>query len=1023
MSGEAVPTPPAPAGRPAQRRQYLTMLFADLSDSTRLGASMEAELYAALLEELHELYHDGVARYGGQVVRMQGDGMLAVFGLGEPSEDDGRRATEAALALHTAVKLLATRHRGDLAPGLSLHSGIHAGLVLVSEGDMLRGRVDLMGHAPNVAAKLADAARQDEILVSEGTLGPHAHRFRVSERSTLSPGGGDARLSVLRVSGLASNADRSLAGQVVGQLIGRERELADLLAALEAARGGTPGRIALQGPAGVGKSRLAQAFLEQCAAAGCTVLQGACDGVASGSPLGPFVQMLRTCLAMPQQQPASEGWDAAAGALTRLGIDAASERAAWVQLLGAGDGRTDATVPPSALVAALLRLTQALATSAPVVMFIDDWHWADDASHHLLSLLCSAPKASRPRLLLVLAARGFSTQDIGLIEAFEPIELQPLDDEATARCVSQLVPQANPLQAAEVCRYAGGNPLFIEELCHRLSRGGAIVASRGNSEDAAWLDLLIESRVARLPDRLAVLVRSAAVLGFTMPVWLFEQITQCHADSDAVRALAQQDLLFPGEQPETLRFKHAIARDAIYRSVGLHQRRALHLAAATALLQRSSASAEREDASEALAYHYAAAGDAQRAADFAVLAAQRAMRASALDRAQAQFRAALGALDGLDVNPDMARQWDLAAQGLGLACVFDPSSTDLPWFDRAIELARGAADPPRLARALYWRAYIDYALGNQRQAVQGARTALQAAADCGDARLHVQLQATLGQALVAAGRNDEALPWLERAVAVKREHRSGKGAAVGLVYSLITLGHAQADLGRFAEAQIGFDEAFALVGGMPHEVMASAKGLYAAVLLWQGRWAEAQDAATQSYRIGQQVRSLFTLSMGRAAAAYARWKAQGEAAAITELQEATAWLVPRGNRLFSSLNHGWLADALAHAGQRQASRHHAAQALQRARQLDPLGAPLACRAMATLAAREGDAAAVQRWLRRAGRCAQARGSLHELASNRWCEAQALAQLGQQAAARAARDDARAQFERLGMVWHGEPVAG
>ena len=586
MSGDAKPAPPAK--RPEQRRHYLTMLFADLNDSTRLGASMEAELYAALLGELHDLYRDGVARYGGQLVRMQGDGMLAVFGLGEPSEDDGRRATEAALALHAAVKALAPRHHIDLATGLSLHSGIHAGLVLVSEGDMLRGRIDLMGHAPNVAAKLADAARPDEILVSEGTLGPHAHRFHISERSMLNPGGGDARLSVLRVAGLASNADRPLAGQVIGQLIGRERELAELMAALDAARGGAPRRMALQGPAGVGKSRLAQAFLEQCAADGCTVLQAACDGVASGSPLGPFVQMLRACLSMPQQHPASEGWDLAAGALARLGIDAANERAAWVQLLGAGNGRTDAAVPPTALLAALLRLTQALAASAPVVMFIDDWHWADDASHHLLSLLCAAPRASQPRLLLVLAARGFSTQDIGLLEAFEPTELLPLDEEASALCVGQLVPHANPLQAAEVCRYAGGNPLFIEELCHRLARGGAIVASRGTSEDAAWLDLLIESRVARLPDTLAVLVRSAAVLGFTMPVWLFEQITRCSADSDAVRALAQQDLLFPGEQQGTLRFKHVIARDAIYRSVGLHQRRALHLAAATALLERSS---------------------------------------------------------------------------------------------------------------------------------------------------------------------------------------------------------------------------------------------------------------------------------------------------------------------------------------------------------------------------------------------------------------------------------------------------
>jgi class 3 adenylate cyclase/tetratricopeptide (TPR) repeat protein len=1019
MNDSAPQLPFTPAGRPTQRRHYLTMLFADLCDSTRIGASMEAELYAALVGELQELYRSVSARFGGQAVRMQGDGMLAVFGLNEPSEDDGRRATEAALELHAAVRALGPRVGIHPQQQLRLHSGIHAGLVLVSEGDMLRGRVDLMGHAPNVAAKLADAANADEILVSESTLGPHAHRFHVSERSTLSPGGGDARLSVLRVSGLASHTERTLAGQGADQLVGRKRELATLLGALDAVRNGASRQVALQGSAGVGKSRLAQAFLEHCTAAGGTVLQGSCDGVASGRPLGPFVQMLRACLSAPQRQPASDGWQLAAVALAGIGIDATKDQAAWVQLLDASDGQAVNAIAPAALAAALLRLIGALAARAPVVMFIDDWHWADDASHHLLSLLCQAPHRG---LLLMLAARSFGAQENELLAAFEQVELSPLDDDETVRCVGRLMPNANPLQAAEVCRYAGGNPLFIEELCHRLARGGSIAASRVAGEDAAWLDLLIESRVARLPDTLAALVRSAAVLGFTMPVWLFEKITQCCANSEAVRALARQDLLFPGEHPGTLRFKHAIARDAIYRSVGLHQRRALHLAAATALAERSSAPAELEEASEALAYHYAAAGDATRAAEFSALAAHRAMRASALDRAQAQFRAALTALDSLEVNVDMARQWNLAAQGLGLACVFDPARTDLPWFDRAIELARQAGDPQLLARALYWRAYIDYALGNQRQALQATQTALQAAADCGDGRLHVQLQATLGQALVAAGRNEEALPWLERAVAVKREHRSGKGAAVGLAYSLITLGQAQADLGRFTLARAAFDDAFALVGDMPHEVMASAKGLYAVVLLWQGQWAEAHDAAAQAYRIGQQVRSLFTLSMGRAAAAYARWKARGDAAAITELEEATAWLVPRGNALFSSLNHGWLADALAQSGQRQAARHHAALALQRARQLDLLGAPLACRAMTVLAAREGDAAAVQRWLRRARRCAQARRSPHELASNRWCEAQALAQLGQRSAAQAARNDARAQFESLGMVWHAEPVA-
>lgn len=149
------------------QRRLLTLLFVDLSGSTAMAEWMEAEHYAAMLAELRGLYERVVPHHGGVIARIQGDGMLAVFGHPEVREDDGRRATEAALELHAAVReLLPPGPRPADFPGLALHSGIHAGIVLVNEGDQMRGRFELLGNAPNIAARLSEAAKRDEIIAS-----------------------------------------------------------------------------------------------------------------------------------------------------------------------------------------------------------------------------------------------------------------------------------------------------------------------------------------------------------------------------------------------------------------------------------------------------------------------------------------------------------------------------------------------------------------------------------------------------------------------------------------------------------------------------------------------------------------------------------------------------------------------------------------------------------------------------------------------------------------------------------------
>ncbi|MGH6611891.1 MAG: adenylate/guanylate cyclase domain-containing protein, partial [Burkholderiaceae bacterium] len=155
-----------PSAQPAVRRN-LTLLFSDICGSTSLAATMEAEEYAEILREFGLACNLVLPRHGGTIARVQGDGVLAIYGLPEVLADDGRRAAEAALELHAAVRELQNLPSLPGSREVRLHTGIHAGLVLMAPGDLMRGRFELSGNTPNVAARLAALAQADEILVSD----------------------------------------------------------------------------------------------------------------------------------------------------------------------------------------------------------------------------------------------------------------------------------------------------------------------------------------------------------------------------------------------------------------------------------------------------------------------------------------------------------------------------------------------------------------------------------------------------------------------------------------------------------------------------------------------------------------------------------------------------------------------------------------------------------------------------------------------------------------------------------------
>lgn len=183
------------------RRCQLSVLFADLSDSTRLGAVMEPEAYAGLVCRWRRLAREHVQAHGGQIARLQGDGLLAIFGHPEPREDDGQRAAQASLALHEALRQLKVP---GLDEPLTMHTGLHSGAVLMGDGDLELGRYELLGDVPNVAARLCSLAAAGQSLVSEATLNGSLGRFETGMRRLLEIRGHPKPLAAFEVRGLAN---------------------------------------------------------------------------------------------------------------------------------------------------------------------------------------------------------------------------------------------------------------------------------------------------------------------------------------------------------------------------------------------------------------------------------------------------------------------------------------------------------------------------------------------------------------------------------------------------------------------------------------------------------------------------------------------------------------------------------------------------------------------------------------------------------------------------------------------------
>lgn len=984
-----------------RHRLRLTLLFSDLSGSSRLSEVLDPEDFLDVIDALRGVWQRVAQGSCGRILRMQGDGVLMVFGYPSPAEDDGVRAVEAALRIQEEVARLSFAAIPAAQLPLAVHAGVHAGLVVVTEGDMERGHLDLAGKPVNDAAHLAAAAGRGQVLVATAALGPYTNCFE------LAPVTADQRartaerafVRVLRRSSLIRRID-AMAARGRSPLVARDGPLRALVDFMQSALpGDEPRSMLISGGAGLGKTRLIEEAVARLPFDTLRLLRGTCEHSLHRPFLQAFAEML--------QNADLAAWADDGAPWARLLARVAALSAPAEGLAGAGLGDIG-------LLNDLCTALRDLARTQPLVLVIDDWHWADDASLHLVAALMAAP--SGPCLVLTtrtpLSGAPASAREARL-------ELQPLTLEQGYPLAIRWLPHLDPFLYERMHDASGGNPLLLEELCqHGSLQALGQVLDRGASP-VAWLANLVAARLGALtPDSLEI-VQWCAVVGSETPARLLYVLMGREPPREALLALRDAELLNTRANGEVLRFKHALTRQAVYQHIGPRQREKAHARVLEVL--NSPGAAGLHPTAQLLAHHSQAAGLWALAARHGEEAGDAAVRAHALDRARENYALAMDALDGqIERSPPQARQWAALAAKRAMASVFDPLSIncDESIFERALAVSRGVGTSTDVVRSLYGLAYFCYATGRTQRALALSSEMTALATGLSGPWTRAQLDALRGAILCTLGRYGEAGALIDHAAGVMRAHaRDRESLAFSIAYALACKGGMEADRGRFGPAHACFDESLALLEGTPHPLGNSVRNWLAVALNWQGEWAQARRVAQDSMRIAENTRALLLLSAAQNSLGYANWAEAAADPRAPLLEQAMRWADERGGLLNAAIYHGWLAAIAAARGDETALRHHAGIALTRARVGERMGEAVACRGLAWLHALKGRPDASQRWLARAQVAAHRRGSAREEVLNTLLQAQLDAQAGRVEAARVACSEAARGFQQLGMAWH------
>ena len=819
------------ASRPALEgeRKQVTVLFADLKDSTELIRGLDPEAAQQLLDPAMHLMMAAVHRFEGTVNQVLGDGIMALFGAPIAHEDHALRACYAALAMQAAMQPYTEEVRHTRGLELRMRVGLNSGEVVVRAiGNDLHMDYSAVGETTVLAARMEQMATPGSIRLTASTLGLVEGLVRINALGPIPVKGLSDPVEVFELTGASSLRRRLQAAAARGltRFVGRQPEVEAVRQARERAGTGHGQIVALVGEAGVGKSRLVYECVHAQDTQGWRVLESASVSYGKAMPYFPVIDLLKRYAQIEDTDDPRTRRARVTGQVLTLDealqdtlppllalLDALPEDSPFRQL--EPQQRRQHTL------AALKRLLLRESQEQLLVLVFEDLHWIDAETQALLdSLVESLPTA---RLLLLVNYRPEYQHGWGSKTYYTQLRLDPLPPASADEFLQALVgddPSLEPLKRLLIAR-TEGNPFFLEESVRTLVETGVLVGESGAYRLAqalptiqvpATVQAVLAARIDRLPPEDKRLLQTAAVIGTEVPLPLLQAIADL-PEAALHRGLAHlqaaeflyETRLFP--EPEYT-FKHALTHEVAYNSLLLERRRGLHGRLVEAL--EALAPERVAEQVERLAHHAVRGEVWAKAVTYCQQAGARAFDRAAFREAVAAFDQALQALAHLPEPGDtrgLAIEFRLA---LGRALrVLGEHGRCLTLLSEAEALARALDDRARLGRVLAQMAHVLRLMGDLDGAMVAGQQAFELAAALGDSALQGQASLNLGQVYAAIGDFGRAAELLRRNVeAADRE--SDRPSTDVRIESRAWLARTLSELGAFAEGRRHGEEALRL---------------------------------------------------------------------------------------------------------------------------------------------------------------------------------------------------------------------
>jgi predicted ATPase/class 3 adenylate cyclase len=544
-------------------RKTVTVVFADIAGSTELGDRLDPETVQQVMSRYFRTTRRVLERHGGTVEKFIGDAVMAVFGIPVVHEDDALRATRASVEMAGSLGTLNKELERRWGVSLEVRIGVNTGEVVT--GDPSGGQGFATGDAINLAARLQQAADPGEILIGETTRRLLGNHVTVEEVTPFLVKGKRGSVRAARVLTLTSDSPSTIMGS---PFVGREEELRLLWETFERSVAERACRlVTVLGAPGIGKSRLVREALDEIRT-GAGIVVGRCPPYGEGITYLPLLDIVR--------QLAPTG----TADLTAL-VEGEDDGELIAERVAGAVGLSATSAPTAETNWAVRKLFEALARHRPLVVVLDDLHWAEPTFLDLVEHVAGSTR-DVPLLVICLARPE-------LLDARPPwqarsdnattVHLEPLAENEAAALLERALRarQVDEQTGRRALEAAEGNPLFLEQLL-------AIQAEQGDQLDVPpTVQAVLAARIDRLPQAERTVAQRASVQGRVFSRRALAELVGDRqlATLDATLAALQRRELIQRDPrafggTDGLRFSHGLIRDAAYRFLPKETRSELH---------------------------------------------------------------------------------------------------------------------------------------------------------------------------------------------------------------------------------------------------------------------------------------------------------------------------------------------------------------------------------------------------------------------------------------------------------------